>query len=466
MPVGSSVASPLAPRSRRAVIAGALGGVAGLIAGRLAGPGRVAAAPGASVVLGSEVNNAANELTQVLSSSGDTSFRIVNTVGTALMGHVQATGGTGRGVYGRVDTPDGDGMQARNGATGHGSGAAIRAFGDKNDAIVATVTNDSYGLHASGSTNVAIYGSGFQAGVLGRGFRAVIGEASTTQGSIGIHGVNTASTDAFAVFGHASGTLNARGVYGYASAASGITYGVYGLAESASGIGVRGSGASGSIGTGVRGNGQNGVWGSTTHSSGNGVLGQATTSDPLGYGVYGQGTGSAKGVVGFSDTGLALYGIGNGQVTGTFAKAGGSFRIDHPLEPSTKYLQHSFVESPDMLNVYNGNARLGEDGEAVVSLPSWFGALNRDFRYQLTALGRSAPDLYVKSGVSHNAFVIAGARAGQEVSWQVTGIRQDAWANAHRIEVEVPKAGAEQGRYLHPREHGKPAAASIDRRPD
>ena len=37
-----------------------------------------------------------------------------------------------------------------------------------------------------------------------------------------------------------------------------------------------------------------------------------------------------------------------------------------------------------------------------------------------------------------------------KVSWQVTGIRQDAWANAHRIPVEEEKP--EQGArfYLHP----------------
>jgi hypothetical protein len=37
-----------------------------------------------------------------------------------------------------------------------------------------------------------------------------------------------------------------------------------------------------------------------------------------------------------------------------------------------------------------------------------------------------------------------------EVSWQITGIRQDAWANAHRIPVEEDKAGLEKGRYLYP----------------
>jgi hypothetical protein len=83
----------------------------------------------------------------------------------------------------------------------------------------------------------------------------------------------------------------------------------------------------------------------------------------------------------------------NGDVTvnGMLTKSAGSFRIDHPLDPEHKYLSHSFVESPDMLNVYNGNATLDGKGEAVILLPPYFEVLNRDFRYQLTPLGVPGP---------------------------------------------------------------------------
>ncbi len=37
-----------------------------------------------------------------------------------------------------------------------------------------------------------------------------------------------------------------------------------------------------------------------------------------------------------------------------------------------------------------------------------------------------------------------------EVSWQVSGIRHDAYANAHRVTVEEEKPQNEQGSYLHP----------------
>jgi hypothetical protein len=47
------------------------------------------------------------------------------------------------------------------------------------------------------------------------------------------------------------------------------------------------------------------------------------------------------------------------------------------------------------------------------------------------------------------------------VSWQVTGIRHDAYANAHRIRTVVRKAAAEQGRYLHPELFGLPRSLGV-----
>jgi hypothetical protein len=152
----------------------------------------------------------------------------------------------------------------------------------------------------------------------------------------------------------------------------------------------------------------------------------------------------------------------NLNVHGTITKGGGSFKIDHPLDPANKYLSHSFVESPDMMNIYNGNVKLDAHGEAVIQLPDWFDALNRDFRYQLTAIGAPGPNLYVAEEVTNNHFRIAGGKPGMKVSWQVTGVRQDAWANAHRIPVEEEKPVAERGYYLHPELFGQPKEKGID----
>lgn len=96
----------------------------------------------------------------------------------------------------------------------------------------------------------------------------------------------------------------------------------------------------------------------------------------------------------------------------------------------------------------------------MVSLPEWFETLNRDFRYQLTVLGQFSQAV-VASKVANHQFVIKTDKPSVEVSWQLTGVRQDAWANAHRIPVEVSKPEQERGFYLHPELFGAPAEKSI-----
>jgi len=173
------------------------------------------------------------------------------------------------------------------------------------------------------------------------------------------------------------------------------------------------------------------------------------------YGIYAEASGGAA-------NNYAGYFLGNVNVTGTLSKGAGAFKIDHPLDPENKYLYHSFVESPDMKNIYDGMAALDASGLAVVTLPDWFEALNNEFRYQLTAIGAASPNLHVASKISGNRFIIAGGEPGLEVSWQVTGIRKDAFANAHRIPVEEEKPRAEKGKYLYPEEMRKERELGVD----
>jgi hypothetical protein len=146
---------------------------------------------------------------------------------------------------------------------------------------------------------------------------------------------------------------------------------------------------------------------------------------------------------------MYLHDNGNLTVVGTLSKGAGSFKIDHPQDPLNKYLYHSFVESPDMKNIYDGVVTTDGDGLATVELPQYFEALNRDFRYQLTAVGQFAQAI-VSEKIAGNRFTIQTDKPGVEVSWQVTGIRQDAFAEKHRIPVEEAKPAGERGRYLHP----------------
>ncbi len=154
---------------------------------------------------------------------------------------------------------------------------------------------------------------------------------------------------------------------------------------------------------------------------------------------------------------------GDLDCTGNISGASKNFKIDHPLNPANKYLYHASVESSEMKNIYDGNVVLDANGEATVQLPDWFEAMNADFRYQLTPVGRPGPGtlLYVSQEISGNSFQIAGGSPGLKVSWQVTGVRQDAYAKAHPLVVEEAKSESERGKYIHPELYGAPKEQSI-----
>jgi hypothetical protein len=187
------------------------------------------------------------------------------------------------------------------------------------------------------------------------------------------------------------------------------------------------------------------------------------------WAIWAQGT-SAAGV--FESNAIGVFAVGSPaglfrgdvNVVGTVTKSAGGFKIDHPLDPENKYLVHSLVESPDMMNIYNGIATLDGKGEAWVSLPDWFEALNADFRYQLTAIGGPAPSLHIAAEVTNSRFQIAGGQPRGRVSWQVTGIRHDAYAEAHRMAAEEAKTPEDRGYYLHPDLFKEPAEKSISMR--
>jgi hypothetical protein len=314
---------------------------------------------------------------------------------------------------------------------------------------------------------------------------------SLTAGPITATSTSSGGTGVFANAGSSSASngliaYGATGVAGYATVAGSIA--LYGNAGNSTGSnGVVGYGATGVAGNstitgsyGTYGNGSTGVWGNSTGTGANvgvygsggsggtgvygvgdawGVLGQSSSASGSGGGFGNSSTGDALFTYNQSG-GFAAFFDGDVDVDGNLSKAAGSFKIDHPLDPANKYLYHSFVESPDMMNIYNGNATTDEQGSAVVQLPEWFETLNRDFRYQLTVIGQFAQAI-VASKVSNHQFAIKTDKPNVEVSWQVTGIRQDAWANAHRIPVEVPKAEADRGLYLHPELFGAPAEKNI-----
>ncbi len=397
-------------------------------------------------------------------------LRVENTAASGYAYGVtgQSASTSGRGVYGYASAASGTtyGVQGQSASTG---GVGVHG-----------VTNSDTG------SNAGVWGLSFSTSGTG-----VSGQAAAATGTT------------FGVYGQSSSDQG-YGVYGVTWANTGVTYGVYGRALSTSGyagyftgkgpdaVVVTNTGAgrgisvetstdtaiwaitdaglaavdgraAGATGRGLYGfataaaGANSGVYGRTASTDGRGVYGWAEATSGTNYGVYGR-TSSASGYAGYFQ--------GNLRTTATLTKAAGSFKIDHPLDPANQYLSHSFVESPDMMNLYNGNAVLDAQGEATVILPEWFEALNQDFRYQLTPVGAAMPNLYVAQKVQDNTFRIAGGVPGMEVSWMVTGIRHDAYANAHRIPVEEQKPAEERGLYLHPTELGQPAELGLDHQRD
>ena len=353
--------------------------------------------------------------------------------GMGVQGVCIGAGGTG--VVGIANSGSG-----ANGVSGESqTGAGVRG----------TATGNGYGVRGTGGYN-GVYGSGGSYGVIG-----------SSSGGYGVYGSGETAV-------YASG-----GTYGVQ--AYGSTYGVYGASSSygvfgqGGSIGVYGAGATGVYGTSSAGSG---VYGVTSHPNQPAVFGSggmygvqgayartAGVRGDSGYvGVWGEGadwgffsiatrtTGQNYGIMAESKSpaGYGGYFKGRVHVEGTLTKGGGAFRIDHPLDPERKWLQHSFVESPDMMNVYNGNVTTDGSGLAVVKLPAYFGALNRDFRYQLTVIGKMAQAV-VDREISDNQFRIRTSQGNVKVSWQVTGIRQDAYAKEHRIKVEFAKSRSERG---------------------
>jgi hypothetical protein len=374
---------------------------------------------------------------------------------------------TGTDRTGHLSTgPTGSNPAASFSTLNYGVGATLA-----NAAIVKPDAAGSIDVFVVAQLHLIIDINGFYSDTLpGSGNQFAV--ISNEPGAATIFGSNTSNTNgSHGVAGYASGTGVVYGIRGQisSSAAGGETGGssgihgigggvaaTYAVNGEQSGLAFTGTPDFWSSDIGVLGRAERAVMG---YGSEWGVVGSRINSTNDGYATYA--------VLGYSTT-HALYAsgaatvTGNMAVNGTLSKGGGSFKIDHPLDPENKYLYHSFVESPDMMNIYNGVIVLDAEGSAFVQMPEWFETLNRDFRYQLTSIGLPQPNLYIADEIDGNMFRIAGGKPGGKVSWTVTGVRQDAFANRYRIPVEQDKAENERGLYLHPEAFDQPLTKSIE----
>ena len=228
------------------------------------------------------------------------------------------------------------------------------------------------------------------------------------------------------------------------------------------GIGIDDGGGSGVTAIGGNASGQSG-WGGpgVTATGGNGVEGGDGIAAIAGTGSGGINGNGIYAMGGDGTETFAGYFQGDVEVLGTLSKSSGSFKIDDPLDPANKYLYHSFVESPDMKNIYDGNVVTDGSGTATRHHARVVRGSEHGFPLSTHHHWPARPSLDRVGNQPMAASPIKTSKPGVKVSWQVTGIRQDAWAKAHRIPVEVDKAQRDQGHYLHPELFGHEGQPSI-----
>lgn len=370
---------------------------------------------------------------------------------TGSSGATGAAGATGaQGPAGPAGAAGATGPQGPQGPAGSG-GTLDQAYDFGGAGLGRTITADAGAVQitsptASGTALVVNTNGTDEIGIdvnLNNGGAAIRGR-STLAGNINptIQAeTNSSSALNSAIIGHSTGA--AVGVAGQAVVSSTAVAGVFGNNLRT----VMGS-------TGVLGRGFDGVTGETSQGVGAGVVGTNSYAglDQDAAGVL--GIGGFVGVLGDSP----FYGVGSlssilavGDIDALGTK---NFIIDHPFDPANKLLKHAAIESDEMLNIYRGNVVCDASGNATVTLPSYFSAINKDYSYILTPVGAAAPELHVKTEVNGSTFTIAGGKPNMKVSWQVTAERNDIYMQENPFQPEEMKPEHKQGSYLYPAGYG------------
>src|SRR5437016_431992 len=69
-------------------------------------------------------------------------------------------------------------------------------------------------------------------------------------------------------------------------------------------------------------------------------------------------------------------------------------------------------QHPPIKDVYDGIATIDKNGEATIELPTSVISEHRRFTYQAKPIGAPMPNLFIKSELSNDRFVIAGGTPG------------------------------------------------------
>jgi hypothetical protein len=397
-------------------------------------------------------------------------------------------GGTGVFVFGGTSSTDdgGEGVHSIGGNSASGQGG---------DGVVVSGGNSD---NAQGGIGLRAGGGGSNNGPGGIGVKVFGGSSVEGDGGVGIDVVGGRSAD-----GIDGGVgVKAAGSAGFSGGSGGTGVEAKGGIAFRNDSAVNGSGGNGVVAVGGEpfggGFGGNGVVATGGNFNGRGVVATGGIGS-VGYGVEATGgastgSGSTAGAGVFarggpssgsnSESGFGIIAIPGEPTDGAAIGRAGSFqgdvfigglltagnldvqgtknfKIDHPLDPENKYLLHASIESSEVLNVYSGNVVTNATGEAVVALPDWFEALNRDFRYQLTVIGTFAQAI-VANEVRNNRFTIKTNAPNVKVSWQVTGVRSDLAMQKHPFSAVEDKPERERGHYLQPELYNQSEERSVE----
>ncbi|MFN8474212.1 MAG: hypothetical protein U0822_18610 [Anaerolineae bacterium] len=181
----------------------------------------------------------------------------------------------------------------------------------------------------------------------------------------------------------------------------------------------------------------------------NGIVGIARNGDTP-YAIWGQGDGEWAG-----------YFSGDVRVTGTLDNGLAAVKMDDPSNPTGRYINQAAVVGGDMLTLYNGNATTDAKGLAVVKVPAYVETISKDFRYQLTPIGQFAQAIIAKE-LNGGEFVIQTDKPNVKVSWQLSGVRSDPYAQASSFKAVEDKNARDLGTYLHPEAYGQSKSLGVD----
>ena len=270
-----------------------------------------------------------------------------STTGRGLRVYAMSQTGVNYGVVGASRSPDGLAGYFYN------NGGGIGLSGT-------TSTYNNFGILGMQSDNYSKddYTDAYKSGGLFGGVNGVIGISHETERvGAGVYGWAQATTGtSYGVRGVADSTTNGYGVYGHATAVTGNTRGVYGISESTAGRGVYGY-TSATTGTTY------GVYGDSNSDNGRGVYGVADNAAG-GVGVEGESEIGA-GVYGKSSSGFGVYGLS----ASNFAIFGDTQRVDHNYGVYTSdnlYSLNYHTSGAIMQVVQNGGSEPLETGDVVV----------------------------------------------------------------------------------------------------